>query len=131
MRNHLKFFATKQIPHRRLISKIGMMNGHIFGETGDVCMLDSRIVKIIEVIDDGDFVPGREQVFNEMGADKTCPASDQNSHGARSSTTKHKKCTKKIMIAWHSSASVSNAWRFVEPPHYSKIAPVYQQINPV
>jgi hypothetical protein len=77
------------------------VNGHVFGETGDVCMLDSRIVKIVEVIEDGDHVPGSEQAFNEMGADKTRPASDQNSHshGARSSTTKHTKCTKKIMIA--------------------------------
>ncbi len=46
-----------------------MVNGHIFGETGDVCMLDSRIVKIVEVIEDCDRVPGRKQAFNEMGAD--------------------------------------------------------------
>src|SRR6266550_1499300 len=84
-----------------------MVNGHILGETSDVCVLDSRIVKIVEVIEDGDYVPGREQLFNEMGPDETRPASDQNSHGARSSTTKHKKCTKKIMIAWHCRASVS------------------------
>jgi hypothetical protein len=57
-------------------------------------MLESRIVEIVEVIEDGDAVPGREQAFNQMGADETRPASDQNSHGARSSTTKHKKCTK-------------------------------------
>jgi hypothetical protein len=71
-------------------------------------------------------VPGCEQAFNEMGADKTRPASDQNSHGARSSTTKHTKCTKKIMIAWHCRASVSDAWRLVGPPYNSKIAPVHQ-----
>jgi hypothetical protein len=46
-------------------------------------MLDSWIVKIVEVIEDGDHVPASEQAFNEMGADKTRPASDQNSHGAR------------------------------------------------
>ena len=59
-----------------------MVNGHILGETSDVCVLDSRIVKIVEVVEDCDRVPGREQAFNEMGADKTRPASDQNSHGA-------------------------------------------------
>jgi hypothetical protein len=72
----------KQIPHRRVISEIEMVNGDIFGETGDICMLDSRIVKIVEVIDDCDDVPGRKQAFNEVGADETRPPSDQNSHGA-------------------------------------------------
>ena len=57
-----------------------MVNGHILGETSDVCVLDSRIVKIVEVIEDGDRVPGREQAFNEMGADETSPAGDQDSH---------------------------------------------------
>jgi hypothetical protein len=52
------------------------VNSHIFGETSDVCMLDSWIVKIVEVIKDGDYVPGREQAFNEMGANKPRPASD-------------------------------------------------------
>ena len=107
------------------------MSGPIFGETGDVCMFDSRIVKIVEVIENGDCVPDREQSFDEMGAYETRPASDQNSHGARSSTTKHKKCTKKIMIAWHCRAFVSDAWRLVETAYNSKIAPVHQQINPV
>ena len=59
-----------------------MVNGHIFGETGDICMLDSRIVKIVEVIEDCNCVPGREQAFNEMGTDETRSPSDQNSHGA-------------------------------------------------
>ena len=63
-----------------------MVNGHIFGETSDVCVLDSRIVKIVEIIEDGDRVPGREQAFNEMGANETCSASDQNSHGAKLAT---------------------------------------------
>ena len=57
-----------------------MVNGHILGETSDVCVLDSRIVKIVEVIEDGDRVPGGEQAFNEMGADETSPAGDQDSH---------------------------------------------------
>ena len=37
-----------------------MVNGHVFSETGNVCMLDLRIVKIVEVVEDGDFVPNRE-----------------------------------------------------------------------
>jgi hypothetical protein len=60
-----------------------MVNGHIFGETGDICLLDLRIVEIVEVIEDHHGVSCREQSFNEMGADETGPACDQDSHGAR------------------------------------------------
>src|SRR6266542_3487891 len=51
-----------------------MVNGHIFGETGDICLLDLRIVKIVEVIEDDDGVSCPEQAFNEMGADETSSA---------------------------------------------------------
>ena len=57
-----------------------MVNGHIFGESGDICLLDLRIVEIVEVIEDHDGVSYREQSFNEMGADKTGSACDQDSH---------------------------------------------------
>jgi len=53
-----------------------MMNGHIFGEAGDICLLDLRIVEIVEVIENDDGVPCRELSFNEMGADKTGSACD-------------------------------------------------------
>jgi hypothetical protein len=58
------------------------MTGHIFGETGDICLLDLRIVKIVEVIQDDDGVSCREQAFNEMGANETGTACDQDSHAA-------------------------------------------------
>jgi hypothetical protein len=60
-----------------------MMNGHIFGETGDICLLDLRIVKIVEVIEDDNGVSCCEQAFNEVGANETGSACDQDSHGAR------------------------------------------------
>src|SRR5437899_9658000 len=107
-----------------------MMNGHIFGETGDIRLLDLRIVEIIEVIEDHDGVSCREQVFNEMGADKTGSACDQDSHVPRSSTTKHKKCTKNLQ--WSNgvvSFPTPTLQRSITPA--LKIAPVHQQINPV
>jgi hypothetical protein len=45
-----------------------------------------RIVKIVKVIQDDDRVSGREQAFNEMGADETRPAGDQNSHVVKLAT---------------------------------------------
>src|SRR5215510_1139453 len=59
------------------------MNDHIFGESGYVCLFESRIVKIIEVIEDDNRVSGREQPLNQMAADKTRSARDQDSHSLR------------------------------------------------
>src|SRR5947207_13697819 len=83
------------------------MNGHIFGETGDIRLLDLRIVEIIEVIEDHDGVSCREQVFNEMGADKTGSSCDQNSHLPRSSTTTHTQSTENLQC----SIRVTDDWR--------------------
>jgi hypothetical protein len=60
-----------------------MVNRHIFGDCGNVCVLDLRIVKIVEVIENGDVVPAREEFFDEMGADKTSATRDEYSHAAR------------------------------------------------
>ena len=60
-----------------------MVNDHVFGETGDICLLDLRIVKIVEIIEDRHGVSRREQPFNEMGTDETSPSCDQNSHVVR------------------------------------------------
>ena len=66
------------------------MNGHIFGAAGDICLLDLRIVEIVEVIEDDDGVSCREQSFNEMGADKTGSACDQDSHETKLATDVHR-----------------------------------------
>src|SRR5436309_14461213 len=96
--DRVEFFAAENISHRSIVAKIDMVNDHVFAKAGNVCVLDLRIVKIVEVIEDDDGVSCREQAFNEMGADETCAASDKNSHAPRSSTTKHTECTKKIIF---------------------------------
>src|SRR5207247_10365999 len=58
--DRFKFFAMKQTPHRCAVPKIDVMNRHVFGDTRNVCVLDLRVVKIVEVIEDGDFVPSIE-----------------------------------------------------------------------
>src|SRR5689334_5868257 len=76
MRDHIKFFAMKQISYCRAISKIVVVNGQIFGETADVCPLDLRIVKVVEVIEDTNLVSGCQQRFSKMGANETRAARD-------------------------------------------------------
>src|SRR5262245_28392593 len=90
MRDDLEFLAMKQVSHRRAIAKIDMVNGHIFGKTGDICLLDLWIVKIVEVIEDDDGVSCCEQAFSEMGADETSPAGNQDSHGPKLATNGHR-----------------------------------------
>ena len=78
------FFAAKHGSHRVVLSKIDMANGYIFCETSNVRMLDLRIVKIIEIVHDDDFMPASEQLLNQMRPDKAGTACDQDSHKARS-----------------------------------------------
>src|SRR6266542_2678584 len=70
MRDGFKLFGMKQIPHRGAVPKVDMVNSHVFCDGGNVCALDLRIVKIVEVIEDGDFVPGGEEVFGKVRANE-------------------------------------------------------------
>src|SRR5712691_9958028 len=90
------FFAAKHSSHRVALSKIDVANGYVFCEISNVRVLDLRIVKIIEIVHDDDFMPASEQLLNQVRPDKAGAACDQDSHKARSCTTKGTKCTKKI-----------------------------------
>jgi hypothetical protein len=60
-----------------------MMNCYLFSKTGNVCLFDLRIVKIIEVVEDGDFESSGEQFFDKMGAYETSATGHEDSHSAR------------------------------------------------
>jgi hypothetical protein len=78
------FFAAKHSLDRIALSKIDVANGYVFCETSNVRALDLRIVKIIEIVQDDDFVPDSEQLLGKMRPDKAGAACDQDSHEARS-----------------------------------------------
>ena len=84
--DRVQFFAAKQISQGFAVAKIDVTNGHFAGETGNVRMLNLRIVKIVEVIEDDNVMPGCEQFLNKMRADKPSAASDQDSHGSKLAT---------------------------------------------
>jgi hypothetical protein len=63
-----------------------MVNGYVRRETGDVCMLDLRIIKIVEVIEDDDLLSARQQLLDEMRSNETRATCHQNSHGAKLAT---------------------------------------------
>jgi hypothetical protein len=52
-------------------------------------MLDLRIVEVIEIVEDDDFMPHGEQFLGKMRPDKAGTACDQDSHGAKLATDGH------------------------------------------
>jgi hypothetical protein len=64
-------------------------NGYVFCKISNVRVLDLRIVKIIEIVQDDDFMPASEQLLNQMRPDKAGTACDQDSPGAKLATHGH------------------------------------------
>ena len=64
--NRVYFFAVKHSSHRVALAKIDVANGYVFCEISNVRLLDLRIVKIIEIVQDDDLMPDGEQLLNEM-----------------------------------------------------------------
>jgi hypothetical protein len=85
----INFLAVKQVSHRRAVAKIDVADGYVLGKTGDVSLLNPRIVKIIEVVKDDHVVPGRQELLDKMRPDETRAACDQNSHVAKLATDEH------------------------------------------
>ena len=54
MRDDVELIRVKQRSDRGVFSKIDMMHGNVLGNGGNVLALDLRIVKIVEVIENGD-----------------------------------------------------------------------------
>jgi hypothetical protein len=90
MRDRVNFLAMKQITHRRVFAKIDVAHGRVFRKTGNVRALDLWIVKIIEVVNDDDSIPGRQQLLDKVRPDETGAACDQNSHVAKLATDAHR-----------------------------------------
>ena len=82
--NSVYFFPAKHSSHRVALSKIDVANGYVFCKTSNVRVLDLRIVKIIEIVEDDDFMIGSQQPFDQVRPDKTGAACHEDSHKARS-----------------------------------------------
>src|SRR2546423_1486031 len=86
MRDCVNFLAVKQVSHRRAVAKIDVADGYVFGKTSNIRVLNLWIVKIIEIVEDDDFMPGRQELLDKMRPDETRAACDQDSHGAKLAT---------------------------------------------
>jgi len=80
------FFAMKHSSNRVALAKIDATNAYVFCETSNVRVLNPRIVKIIEIVQDNDFMPDSKQVLDKMRTDKAGTARDQDSHGGKLAT---------------------------------------------
>jgi hypothetical protein len=64
-------------------------NGYVFCEASNVRVLDLRMVKIVEIVQDDDFMPDSEQLLGKMRPDKPGAASDHDSHSGKLATDGH------------------------------------------
>src|ERR1041385_4508801 len=71
VRDRVHFSAAKHTSHRVAVAKIDLTNAYLFCETGYVRVLDLRIVEVIEIVEDEDFMPGGEQLLGKMRPDET------------------------------------------------------------
>src|SRR5262245_1130042 len=115
-----QFFAAKHTPHGFAVAKVDAANSYVARETCNVRVLNLWIVKIIEVVQDNDFMPRGEQLFGKMRPDETGATCDQDSHTPRSCTTKHAKCTKKIIAGLALQGVCSRRLAFRRTPYNSK-----------
>ena len=60
MRHGVEFFPVKKQVHRAAVAQIDSMNRDVAGHRFDIGALDLRIVKIVEIVEDRDFVSGGE-----------------------------------------------------------------------
>src|SRR5215470_15709551 len=89
MHDRVQFFVVKNTSHRVALAKIDVANGYVFCKTSNVRLLDLRIVKIVEVIQDDHLMARQEQLLNKMRADEARATRDQDSHGAKLATDGH------------------------------------------
>ena len=89
MHDHVNFLAAKHSSHRVALAEVDVANGYVFCEISNVSLLDLRIIKVIEIVQDDDFMPDSEQLLNQMRPDKASTACDQDSHGAKLATDRH------------------------------------------
>ena len=66
MHDGVHFFAAKHSPHRVVLSKIDPANSYVFCETSNVRVLDLRIVEVIEIVEDDDFMGIRSITISPM-----------------------------------------------------------------
>ncbi len=84
--NPVYFFPAKHSLDRIALSKIDVANGYVFCKASNIRVLDLRVVKIVEIVQDDDFMPYSEKLLGKMRPNKAAAACDQNSHGAKLAT---------------------------------------------
>src|SRR5947208_32341 len=82
MNDRFEFFTMKNLPDSPRIPQINPMNSDLVGNAGNVVMLDLRIVKIVEVVQNRDLMSFCEQFLDEMRANESGAAGDEKLHGA-------------------------------------------------
>src|SRR4051812_7533280 len=82
MHDRVEFVAVKKKVYGCRIAQIDPMDWNFARNRGHIRPLDLRIVKVVEIVQDRNFMSGREQLLEKVRADKARSACDQNAHRA-------------------------------------------------
>ena len=89
MNNGFNFFPMKNLPHSTGITQISVMNGDLIGDARDVAMLNCGVVKVIEVVQNRNLMPFAQECLDQMRANESSAASNEDLHGASVRTKRY------------------------------------------
>src|SRR5215211_6684376 len=82
MRDDIESLAVKQLADSSGVSEVELMDPDVLDDGRQIVSLRLRIIKIVEVIENCDFVTGSQQFLNKVRTNKPRSARDQSSHRA-------------------------------------------------
>jgi hypothetical protein len=83
MDNGFVFSTAHHLLHLASISNAGFYHLGVAVESADVFPLDSRIVKIVEIVESGDGMTVPQKSLNDMGSDEAGATGDKDLHRLR------------------------------------------------
>src|SRR6476660_339952 len=82
MNDRVDLFAMKNFSDPAGVTQVGMMDGDLVANPGNVVMLDLGIVKVVEVVQNRDFMSFTQQLLDQMRANESSAAGNENLHSA-------------------------------------------------
>src|ERR1700674_5828195 len=79
VRDGVEFLPMKQQVDRAAVAKVHPMNRDVSRDPGHVRALDLGVVKVVEIVEDRDFMAGYKQLPDESLTNEPRAASNQNS----------------------------------------------------
>ncbi len=67
----VEFALVENALNRGLVAEIRLVNADRIFHRAEICALDSRVVEIVEIVENADFMPVREEALRKVRADES------------------------------------------------------------